>query len=88
MPYGQAPSQPEASVHSLDDNMEKQNQDAQRDAEEDAQDEIPSETTFPDGGLQAWSVAISASFALFCTFGYANSFGYVSQCRSEYLSRF
>lgn len=33
---------------------------------------------FPDGGLQAWSVAISASFVIFSTLGYTNSFGYVS----------
>jgi hypothetical protein len=32
---------------------------------------------FPDGGLQAWSVAISASFVIFSTLGYTNSFGYV-----------
>lgn len=32
---------------------------------------------FPDGGLQAWSVAISASFIIFSTLGYTNSFGYV-----------
>jgi hypothetical protein len=32
---------------------------------------------FPDGGLQAWTVAISASCVLFCTLGYVNSFGFV-----------
>lgn len=32
---------------------------------------------FPDGGLQAWTVAISASCVLLCTLGYVNSFGFV-----------
>lgn len=31
----------------------------------------------PDGGLRAWSVAGGAAAVLFCTFGYANAFGYV-----------
>ncbi|KAE8349242.1 putative monocarboxylate permease [Aspergillus coremiiformis] len=30
---------------------------------------------FPDGGLQAWSVAVGAAGLLFCSFGYINSFG-------------
>jgi len=32
---------------------------------------------FPEGGLQAWTVAISASCVLLCTLGYVNSFGFV-----------
>lgn len=32
---------------------------------------------FPDGGLQAWTVAISTSCVLLCTLGYMNSFGFV-----------
>lgn len=31
---------------------------------------------YPDGGLRAWSVAVGAAGVLFCTFGYANAFGY------------
>ncbi|OAA80553.1 Major facilitator superfamily domain, general substrate transporter [Akanthomyces lecanii RCEF 1005] len=30
---------------------------------------------FPDGGLQAWLVAVGAFFGLFCTFGWANCVG-------------
>jgi hypothetical protein len=33
------------------------------------------ETTFPEGGARAWSVALSAAGVLFCTFGYVNAFG-------------
>jgi hypothetical protein len=32
---------------------------------------------FPEGGFRAWSVAAGAGGILFCTFGYANAFGYV-----------
>jgi len=32
--------------------------------------------TFPEGGLRAWSVVAATSCILFCTFGYANAFGY------------
>jgi hypothetical protein len=31
---------------------------------------------FPEGGARAWSVAIGAAGVIFCTFGYANAFGY------------
>jgi hypothetical protein len=31
---------------------------------------------FPEGGPRAWSVAIGAAGVIFCTFGYANAFGY------------
>lgn len=31
---------------------------------------------FPEGGFRAWSVAAGAGGILFCTFGYANAFGY------------
>ena len=34
------------------------------------------ETTYPEGGLRAWSVVAATSCILFCTFGYANAFGY------------
>ena len=33
------------------------------------------EQTFPEGGARAWGVALGASGILFCTFGFANSFG-------------
>lgn len=32
---------------------------------------------FPEGGLRAWSVAAGNAGAMFCTFGYINSFGFV-----------
>lgn len=32
---------------------------------------------FPEGGLRAWSVAAGHAGAMFCTFGYINSFGFV-----------
>lgn len=35
----------------------------------------PWEPDFPDGGLQAWSVAAGAAGLMFCAFGYVNSFG-------------
>jgi hypothetical protein len=38
---------------------------------------------FPDGGLRAWSVAIGAAGVLFCTFGYANAFGYANHFLEE-----
>jgi hypothetical protein len=31
---------------------------------------------FPEGGLRAWSIAISTAMVLFCTLGSVNSFGY------------
>lgn len=42
--------------------------------------------TFPEGCLRAWSVAAGHAGAMFCTFGYINSFGFVQQspeCRQE-----
>jgi hypothetical protein len=36
----------------------------------------PAQHNFPEGGLRAWSVAIGAAGVIFCTFGYANAFGY------------
>lgn len=36
----------------------------------------PAEVTFPEGGARAWSVVLGTSCILFCTFGYANAFGY------------
>lgn len=38
-------------------------------------DNGPEVTDYPDGGLQAWGVAIGASGLLFVTLGYSNSFG-------------
>jgi hypothetical protein len=41
--------------------------------------EEPSAATihnYPEGGARAWSVAIGAAGVIFCTFGYANAFGY------------
>ena len=46
-------------------------------SQENPQDEKSQETTFPEGGLKAWSVAFGAAGVLFCTFGYTNAFGYV-----------
>lgn len=37
----------------------------------------PAHMAFPDGGLRAWSVAAGHAGAMFCTFGYINSFGFV-----------
>ena len=34
------------------------------------------DVTFPEGGLRAWSVVAATACILFCTFGYANAFGY------------
>lgn len=38
----------------------------------------PAPPAFPDGGLRAWSVAAGHAGAMFCTFGYINSFGFVT----------
>ncbi len=38
-------------------------------------DTTPHHMNYPDGGWRAWSVAYGASGVLFCTFGYANTFG-------------
>lgn len=53
------------------------------DVDVEASIEMPIEKTatqvamdFPDGGAKAWSVAIGAAGVMFCTFGYANAFGY------------
>lgn len=35
----------------------------------------PIEYTFPDGGIEAWSVVLGAWLVLFATFGYVNAFG-------------
>lgn len=35
-----------------------------------------SEEEFPEGGARAWGVALGCGGILFCTFGFANSFGY------------
>ena len=34
------------------------------------------EEEFPEGGAKAWGVALGCGGILFCTFGFANSFGY------------
>ena len=34
-------------------------------------------STFPEGGLRAWSVAVGCAGVLFSTFGYVNTFGCV-----------
>ena len=31
---------------------------------------------FPEGGAQAWGAALGCAGIMFCTFGFANSFGY------------
>ena len=36
---------------------------------------ISEEMTFPEGGARAWFVAAGTAGVLFCTLGYANSFG-------------
>lgn len=33
------------------------------------------EEEFPEGGARAWGVALGCGGILFCTFGFANSFG-------------
>ena len=33
------------------------------------------ESTYPEGGVRAWSVAAGCGGMLFCTFGYVNAFG-------------
>lgn len=33
------------------------------------------ETTYPEGGLRAWAVAMGAAGVLFSTMGYVNAFG-------------
>lgn len=43
---------------------------------------------FPEGGLQAWTVAISASCILLCTLGYVNSFGLVTSAIDDQERRF
>lgn len=40
-----------------------------------AQLEVAASANYPDGGLQAWTVATGSFAILFCTFGFANSFG-------------
>lgn len=46
----------------------------------------PAPAAFPDAGLRAWSVAAGHAGAMFCTFGYINSFGSVTLFRIENLS--
>lgn len=46
----------------------------------------PAHMTFPDGGLRAWSVAAGHAGAMFCTFGYINSFGFVNLPLFLYVS--
>lgn len=36
---------------------------------------LPPTTTFPEGGLVAWTVVLGASINLGCAFGYLSSFG-------------
>ncbi|KAE8153451.1 major facilitator superfamily domain-containing protein [Aspergillus avenaceus] len=45
------------------------------DAEMALNQKAPPPMTFPDGGAQAWMVALGAGGVLFCTFGYVNAFG-------------
>lgn len=47
-------------------------------------EEKPQIPTFPDGGARAWSVAVGAAGVLFCTFGYANGFGYVPKVPGDF----
>lgn len=41
-------------------------------------EKAPAAMDFPDGGFRAWSVAAGHAGAMFCTFGYINSFGFVT----------
>lgn len=43
----------------------------------DLKEEKQDTMTFPEGGARAWGVALGTAGVLFCTFGFANSFGYV-----------
>lgn len=42
-------------------------------------EKVAAAPTFPEGGIRAWSVAAGHAGAMFCTFGYINSFGFVHQ---------
>ena len=44
--------------------------------EEKPVEQLPPHMVFPEGGARAWSVALGTAGVLFCTFGYANAFGY------------
>ncbi|KAF9633221.1 putative monocarboxylate permease-like protein [Lasiodiplodia theobromae] len=44
----------------------------------------PAAGDFPEGGFQAWSVAVGTAAALFCTMGYLNSFGVYQTYYEEY----
>ena len=35
---------------------------------------------FPEGGARAWGAALGCAGIMFCTFGFANSFGYDGPC--------
>ena len=39
-------------------------------------EKIQGDEEFPEGGARAWGVALGSGGILFCTFGFANSFGY------------
>lgn len=43
---------------------------------------------FPEGGARGWATAAGAAGVLFCTFGYINTFGYISNSSSEYLIKY
>jgi hypothetical protein len=50
-----------------------------RDPEEQARTATQNnEHEFPEGGLQSWLVVLGSAFAMFCSFGYINTFGFVA----------
>lgn len=61
--------------------MNKTGKDVAPSVEEGSGDEkpaaqLPPHMVFPEGGARAWGVALGTAGVLFCTFGYANAFGY------------
>ena len=45
---------------------------------------LPSEDEAPDGGLEAWLVAVGACCIFFCTLGFTNSFGVFQEYYSSH----
>lgn len=46
-------------------------------SEQHPQDELNT-LTYPEGGTQAWLIVAGSFVAMFCTFGYISTFGYLS----------
>ena len=70
---------PEKTVSDLELGKTRDDSNSEHELEETpvAPPSVPVPPVFPEGGLRAWTAVFGCWCALFFTFGYVNTFGYV-----------